>query len=148
MQSEEYNNLLLKGSVLVMACDGEIHETEVEELTALGEKSIFFDGLDVDQKVSELASQIRNQGKLVSEAYFKELQSASLSETKKFNLVEVLLRIIASDGVIDENEVAFLKEVCHCLMIKNEDLIVRFPKFISYFLSKKSAITSYRFAEI
>ena len=44
MKNQEFKNFLFKSAVMAMACDGDIAETEIEEIKSIVANEIYFMG--------------------------------------------------------------------------------------------------------
>ena len=57
MKTEAFQDLLLKSAVSVVACDGNIDETEISEIRNMAENEIYFMGYDFEEP---LANNLKN----------------------------------------------------------------------------------------
>ncbi|MEM8528463.1 MAG: TerB family tellurite resistance protein [Bacteroidota bacterium] len=135
MTSLEFKKILFQAAFSIMACDGEIHDTELSEIKDIAENSIFFDGLNHEEELQMQVSIFKAKGGLAIQDFFKLIQATNLSAIQEEHLIEVLIRIINADHKVDENEVHFLSEVRRTLKIDDTKLVVKFPKHINLLLN-------------
>lgn len=135
MTSIEFKKILFQAAFSIMACDGEIHDTELSEIKDIAENSIYFDGLNHEEELQTQVSIFKAKGGLAIQDFFKLIQSINLSAIQEEHLIEVLIRIINADNRVDENELHFLSQVRHTLKIDDTKLIVKFPKYINLLLN-------------
>lgn len=134
MKSVEFQNFLFKSAVMVMACDGEIADSELDELKRIIENEIYLLGYEYEAPLKNLVESIKANGKSSINQYLKEFDALTLSPKQELILVEILIRMIEADSIIQPSEVMFLQLVKSKLKTSEESLIVKFPKQINYLL--------------
>jgi uncharacterized tellurite resistance protein B-like protein len=134
MKTEEFQNFLLKSAISVMACDGSIDESEVTEIKNMADNEIYFMGFDIEEPFEASLSYIKQNGKKAINEYLNELSQLNLNEKQEIILIEVLIRTIESDNVIEESEIKFLQMVKSKLGISEETIITQFPKQMKYLI--------------
>lgn len=134
MKTEAFQNLLLKSAISVMACDGSIDESEIEEIKNMADNEIYFMGYDIEEPFETSLSYIKQNGKKAINEYLNELNQLNLSEKQELLLIEVLIRTIESDNKIEDSEVKFLQMVKSKLGISEEIIITQFPKQMKYLI--------------
>jgi uncharacterized tellurite resistance protein B-like protein len=128
MKAHDFQKLLFKSAVSIMAADGEIHETEVAELKTLVSESAYFLDFEFDAALNENLSLIKSDGKDSINSFLKDLAISELNKHQQLILVEVLFRIIDADNKIEENEIVLFQKIKTKLNITDEELILKFPK--------------------
>ena len=53
-----------------MACDGEIHEMEMEELRAIAAETPYFTDLDIETELQQSAKDLEEKGRYFFTSYF------------------------------------------------------------------------------
>ncbi len=134
MKNQDFKDFLFKSAVMAMACDGNIAETEIEEIKAIVANEIYFMGYDFREPLKSNITNIKLNGKRAVNQYLQEIGTSGLNEHQEVLLIEVLLRIIEADNDVQQSELKFLQMAKAKLKIDEQTLIVKFPKQIDYLL--------------
>jgi len=134
MKNQDFKHFLFKSAVMAMACDGEIAESEIEEIKSIVANEIYFIGYDLEEQLKSNIDNIKANGKNAVNQYLQEIVSSDLSQHQEVLLIEVLLRMIEADDVVLESEIKFLQMAKSKLKIDEQTLIVKFPKQIDYLM--------------
>ena len=134
MKTEAFQNFLLKSAISVMACDGSIDESEITEIKNMADNEIYFMGFEIEESFEAILSYIKQNGKKAINEYLNELSQLNLNEKQELLLIEVLIRTIESDNVIEESEIKFLQMVKSKLDVSEENIIIQFPKQMKYLI--------------
>ena len=136
MKNKEFKKILFKGAFSVMACDGEVAESEVAEMKEMLSNSPYFDGLNYDVELKEAFADIKNNGTKSIELFFEKLKSISLSKKQELQLIEVLVRMIEADGKVEDSELHFMHKVKSALkQLSDVNIIVHFPRHFDWFMN-------------
>ncbi|MBK7440158.1 MAG: tellurite resistance TerB family protein [Chitinophagales bacterium] len=135
MKNQDFKDFLFKSAVMAMACDGDIAETEIEEIKAIVTNEIYFMGYDVEAPLQDNIDNIKANGKGAINQYLEEIGTSNLNEHQEILLIEVLLRIMEADNVVQPRELKFLQMAKSKLKVDEQTLIVKFPKQIDYLLN-------------
>jgi len=135
MKNQEFKDFLFKSAIMAMACDGDIAETEIEEIKAIVANEIYFIGYDYEEPLKSNIQNIKTNGKTALNQYLKEIETNNLSENQEILLVEVLLRIIEADNDVQTSEIKFLQMAKAKLKLDDQTLIVKFPRQIDLLLN-------------
>lgn len=134
MKNKDFQDFLFKSAVMVMSCDGEIAASEIDELKNITENEIYLLGYEYEEPLQRLVDDIKINGKDAINKYLNEIDNLSLSPKQELILVEILIRMIEADSIIQPSEIMFLQLVKAKLKTSEENLIVKFPKQVSYLL--------------
>ena len=134
MKTEEFQELMLKSAVAIIACDGSIDEVELLEIKNMAENEIYFMGYDFEQPLSNFLNYIKQNGINAINDFLDEVAQANLNENQELLLIEVLIRAIESDERTESNEIKFLQMVKSKLKLSEEMLIKKFPKQMNFFI--------------
>jgi uncharacterized tellurite resistance protein B-like protein len=134
MKANEFQKFLFKGAVFAMACDGDIDESEIKEIELIAENEIYFMGFDYKIPMKEEIKLIKSGGKNAINGFLTQLSKTDLKEKQEIILIEVLVRVIEADGIIDPNEVKFIQLILSKLNIEKETIITLFPKQINWLI--------------
>lgn len=145
MKTIDFQKLLFMSAVSVMAIDGEIHESEIEEIKSIVTNTAYFLDFDYEKELEDNIINIKKTGKEAINNYLLILSNSNLSEKQEIILIEIVLRIMEADNMFHLNEVIFLQMVKSKIKISDEILIIKFPKYIHYLmdLNNYSSITTF-----
>jgi len=138
MKTQDFQNFLFKSAVTVMACDGNISETEISEIKNMAANEIYFLDYSIEEPLQSNLANIKANGKNAINQYLTELASADLTERQEILLIEVLIRMIEADKQVEENEIKFLQMVKAKLKVTEETLIVKFPNQFEYLVDSNN----------
>ena len=126
MEHFNFQKLLFRSAVCVMACDGEIHEDEKKEIEKIVNTTHYFKGMDCSSELQHIIAEIGEQGRTVIRSYFDQIRESDFTPVQELLLLEILMRIINADGKLDPNEIKFLHIVKSKLKVHEEIIIERF----------------------
>lgn len=134
MKNQDFKDFLFKSAVMAMACDGDIAETEIEEIKNIVANEIYFMGYDFEEPLKSNIDNIKANGKAAINQYLQEIETNNLNEHQEILLIEVVLRIIEADNDVQTSELKFLQMAKAKLKVDEQTLIVKFPKQIDHLL--------------
>ena len=120
----ELNELLLRTAFACMACDGDIAPEEVQLIKDYAKDSNIFGDIDVDKELDLLLKEINSKGKRFLKEYLSKVYEATLNEEEKIQLLNVAVRMIRADNVIEYSEIKFFKVIRSNLKAVNNDTIL------------------------
>ena len=120
--------LLLKTAFSCMTCDGEIVTEEISLVKSLAEKTILFEGLDVESILNSFIQEINKTGKKFLVDYLAEVKSAELNKNDELSVLDIAFKTINSDNIIEYKEVKFFKKIRTRLDITDEEIIEIYPE--------------------
>jgi len=130
----DFDKILLQTAFSFMTCDGDIDKNEVALIREMAvEKSLFGD-IDIDIELEFLIEVINAKGMGFLKDYFKVLKNAELSTDQELQLVEIALKTLEADAVIDYNEVKFFRIFRTLLAVSDSGIKNKFPDFPDEFL--------------
>ena len=126
MENIAYQKVLFKTVMCVMACDGEIHESEIKEVELAFQQTEYFKDLVFKDELALVINDFnQNETKFVWDC-ISSFAGHILSPVQELQVLELILRIIYADGRVDRNELEFLKIVKSHLNVSNEIFFKRF----------------------
>lgn len=134
MNTAEFQHLLVRSSLSMMAVDGNIHDSEIAALKEYTSESLYFSGLDLDPLLDRFSKDIKLGGKKVINEFLEDLRLIKLSKQQERVLYEVLVRVLEADTKIEENELHFLGLIRARLGTLQTTLAAHFPSKIKYFI--------------
>jgi uncharacterized membrane protein YebE (DUF533 family) len=134
MKTDDFQEFLLKSAVTVMACDGNIDSDEIQEIENMAESEIYFLGFDITLPLASNIAYIKEHGTKAVNEYLRSIPGAKLNAQQELLLIEVLIRTIEADNIIDDAEIKFLQMVKSKLTTTEETIITKFPKQINYLI--------------
>jgi len=126
MESIEFKKQLLRTAFGVMACDGQIHPSEIEELRQISLGTKYLEGVDIDSELNAITAEFNSKKRVFFRENFKNLTDAKLPEGEKLIVMDVVLRMISADNRVDENEAKFLRALKKRLELSDELIRQRF----------------------
>jgi uncharacterized tellurite resistance protein B-like protein len=136
MKPAEFQKFLFRSAVTTIAVDGEIHNSEIEEIKLLVNSTAYFLDFEYEHVLKEITTDINSKGKKSVNEYLISLAESELSEQQKIILIDVILRMIEADKSVHPNEIQFLHLVKAKIKISEELLLIKFPRQIDYLLEK------------
>jgi uncharacterized tellurite resistance protein B-like protein len=124
---KSFNTILLKTAILSMAIDGEIHEKELEFFHQFSSDNVYFEEFDLDSYFKKAIVAIKKDVEGFIITLTNEVKESDLDKQLKLIIVDVILAIIQSDEVIDDNEIVFLNRMLEIFDIDKRSLISRHP---------------------
>ena len=131
METKDFKKLLFKTAFCVMACDGSIDDLEIQEMRKIDSSTTYFSDIDLSDELDELINELHNKNIKIVKNLFDLLRENTLTISQELLILEVTMRIINADDVIDDNEVRFLNLIRSKLDLGNQIIHQRFGK-ISY----------------
>ena len=126
MNDVEYHRFLFDTAMLVMACDGEIHDKEIAEMGLAFKHSVMFKGLDFDSELDRFLAKLNGDAGAAIREYFDKIGTLRLDPVQELQVLEIILRILYADDRADENEIRFLMLVKDGLGVVDEIFHKRF----------------------
>jgi|AntAceMinimDraft_9_1070365.scaffolds.fasta_scaffold29516_2 uncharacterized tellurite resistance protein B-like protein len=127
MEELKFEKLLFNTAICVMACDGEIHDREIQELKLIAKNTPYFKDLDYQTELDTIMKKIKNNTNIMKQ-YFEEIKAVELSPVQELLILEVVLRMMYADNRIDENEVKLIRIIKSYLKIPDQIIFERFGK--------------------
>lgn len=120
----ELNELLLRTAFACMACDGDIAPEEVQLIKDYAKDSNTFGDIDVNKELDLLLKEINAKGKRFLKEYLSMVFEATLNEAEELQLLNVAMRMILADNIIEYSEIKFFKVIRSNLKVVNNETIL------------------------
>lgn len=127
--------LLVKVAFACMACDGEIDAAEIDCIQQVFANNDSIKKESLLALLNELRGQLNLDSKVFFNTLFVELSNVVLSESDELELINVAIKIIEADNVIDYSEVKLLKKIRSYLKISDKALLNAMPDKEDYIAS-------------
>lgn len=128
------SELLLKTAFCCMACDGDIAPEEISTLNEFALNSQSFKDIDIQNTINGYVIAINDKkGSFLTE-YLSEVKNANLDDDSSLRLVDIAIKMIEADNVIEYSEVSFFKRIRNNLNISDDILYEKMPDKEDYFL--------------
>lgn len=131
-EKEEFQTLLFKTAFCFMVCDGHIDERELQEIRKMKETSFFFKDIELEDELNSLLALYEEKGVLIMDELFESVTSKKLSSVQELLLLEVALRIVFADNIVDENELRYIRYLRSKLKLQDSMINERFG-YIDFF---------------
>lgn len=127
MEKNEFSDLLLLTAFSVMACDGDIDkEEEVPLIINFEKKESLFGVSDLENRLNQLVVEINQNSTQFFKRYFKLLSNANMTYDQEKGLVDVAIRMIEADNIIQYSELRFFKIIHSYLKISGDEIMKEF----------------------
>lgn len=128
------SELLLKTAFCCMACDGDIAPEEISTLNEFALNSQSFKDIDIQNTINGYVIAINDKkGSFLTE-YLSEVKNANLDDDSSLRLIDIAIKMIEADNVIEYSEVSFFKRIRNNLNISDDILYEKMPDKEDYFL--------------
>ncbi len=123
-----------------MACDGDIAEDEITLIKeTIANEAKPFEGLEVENLLNTYVSEINEMGKLFLTRYLSALAEAELTQEEELQVVDLAIKMIEADNVIQYSEVSFFKKIRVRLSLSDEQILEKHPDKEDFLLPDISA---------
>ncbi len=119
--------LYLKTIFCCMACDGDIADKEVAMIKDLLSKTSLLDGLDIETILNAYISDINSKGGTFLKKYLCELSDAELTKKEELLIVDLAIKTIDADDILEYSEVKFFKKIRLRLSVSDEEILNQHP---------------------
>ncbi len=126
MEKNEFSDLLLLTAFSVMACDGDIDPKEVTLISDLEKKESLFNIENLEARLNQLVEEINKDGHGFLRNYFKKLKQAELTHDQESKLVDVTIKMIEADEIVQYTELRFFKIIHSYLKISGDEIMKEF----------------------
>ena len=126
IERPEFQRLLFRTAFCVMACDGECHPDEENEIRLMNKSASYFQGIDLSDELEKLLTEVKARGKHIVDDLFDDLAKLDISTVQELLLLEVSFRIVVADKKVDENEKKFIRLLRSNLKVHDEIIRDRF----------------------
>jgi len=128
METKDFKKLLFKTAFCVMACDGNIDDMEIQEMKKIDSNTTYFSDTDLTEELNNLINGLQDKNTKIVKGLFDSLRENKLTITQELLILEITMRIISADKIIDENEVRFLNLIRSKLDLGDKIIHERFGK--------------------
>lgn len=120
-----------------MACDGSVAQEELDLVRHYTTTSSYFKEIDVQQKINEYVSAINSDGSHFLSCFLTKISDLNLDEEAEKAIVQMAVRMIQEDNVIEYSEIRFFKKIRAKLnltdevlleILKDESIFQKFPE--------------------
>ncbi len=141
MLTIETRKLLFEMACTAVVCDGRIDEREIKELHYIDTSTPYFKDLDLSSDIEQFIATYNRLGDEVIQLSLQKLKNKNLTPGQQLLALEIILRIIYSDEVVEEDEISFIRAVRNVLPINDEIIIDRFGEIDILFKKDHSKMT-------
>lgn len=136
----DINELYLKTLFCCSACDGDIAKEEIDLVKNITKDYDYFKELQVEETLNSYISEINVLGKTFLRNYLTDLSKSSLSENDQLILIDLAIKMIEADNIIQYSEVKFFKKIRNRLTVSDDVILARFPNYEDYLLPDISTV--------
>ena len=126
MDKVKFKKILFKIAFCTMACDGDIDDSEIAEIKLMDKKANYFADIDLSNELEQLVLDFKANGVGIIENLFEEVSKTDFNPIQELIILEVAIRVIYADNIVDENEIKFFRFLRSKLKIPNNIISDRF----------------------
>jgi len=126
LERPDFQRLLFRTAFCVMACNGELHQKEKDEIRGMSKSASYFKGINLSAELQELLNDFKERGTHIVEELFETLTKLDASIVQELLLLEVAFRVVAADNEEDEYERKFVRFLRSKLKVHDEVIRDRF----------------------
>ena len=142
MEKIEFEKILLQTAFCCLASDGNVDEREISLLKSVFSEKEQYKDLNFDEKINSFIKNYKEKGKQFFFFYFDLLRDSDLNEEEELSIINIAIKTIKADELIEYSEIKFFKIIRHNLKISDEKILAVFPD-IEQFLEKDIITESY-----
>lgn len=128
------NELYLKTIFCCMACDGDIAPEEVAMVKTVTSNEPEFKDLDVEGVVNDYIAAINDREAAFLKQYLKEVSQQEMTDGEQMKVIDLAVRTIMADNVIEYSEVKFFKKIRSRLSLTDEQILEQHPDIEDWLL--------------
>ena len=141
MEKTEFEKILLKTAFCCLASDGNIDKREIDLIQSIFANFEQYKDLNLQDKINSFIKIYNEKGKEFFTNYFDLLKDASFSLEEELGIIDVSIRTIQADDLIEYSEIKFFKIIRHHLKATDSQILEKFPD-IEIFLEEDIATES------
>ena len=126
MNQKDFTLNLIKIGFCSMACDGDIHQDEINILNNIAQKDFYFSGYKISNEIEILSSDFKVNGIRLIDTVLNEQVVLDYTESQKLILIEVAIGIVKADRKIEKEEIDFVNKLIINLKVPSEFIRLRF----------------------
>lgn len=132
MDNQAFDALLLKSVFACMACDQHIDAQEMAHIRQRSREKGLFGGLDVEDELKRLETELNEMGYGFFRSFFGELSEAGLDKEQELMLLEAAVDMVEANEEMEYAEVKFVKLIRAELKVSNEEILAANPAHEKY----------------
>jgi uncharacterized tellurite resistance protein B-like protein len=125
-----FDKLLLQTAFICMACDGKIAPVEIALIKSICDKEPVFQNMDFNVEIEKFVTDINAGGKQFIANCLQLLEETNLTEQEELDLIDIAIRVIKADNVVEYSEIKFFKTIRYRLKISDDAVIAYFSSTI------------------
>jgi uncharacterized tellurite resistance protein B-like protein len=132
MEKTEFEQLLLNTAFCCLASDGNIDKQEIDLIQSIFSNYEQFRDLQLQNKLNYYIEQYNNLGREFINNYFDILIENSLSFEQEIAIIDIAIKTIQADQIIEYSEIKFFKIIRRNLKVSNDEILKLFPEIEMY----------------
>jgi len=132
MEKTEFEQLLLNTAFCCLASDGNINKQEIDLIQSIFSNYEQFRDLQLQNKLNYYIEQYNNLGREFINNYFDILIENSLSFEQEIAIIDIAIKTIQADQIIEYSEIKFFKIIRRNLKVSNDEILKLFPEIEMY----------------
>jgi hypothetical protein len=141
MEKTEFEKILLKTAFCCLASDGNIDKREIDLIQSIFANFEQYKDVNLQDKINSFIKIYNDNGKEFFNHYFDLLKDTFFSLEEELGIIDVAIRTIQADDLIEYSEIKFFKIIRHHLKATDSQILEKFPD-IEIFLEEDIATES------
>jgi hypothetical protein len=141
MEKIDFEKLLLKTAFCCLASDGNIDNREIEMIQSIFMNYDQYKDVNLKAKINSFIEIYNEKGRDFFTYYFDLLKEATFSLDEELAIIDIAIRTIQADELIEYSEIKFFKIIRHHLKATDNQILEKFPE-IEMFLEEDIATES------
>lgn len=141
MEKTEFEKILLKTAFCCLASDGNIDKREIDLIQSIFTNFDQYKNVNLKSKINSFIELYNEKGRDFFTFYFDLLKEATFSLDEELTIIDIAIRTIQADDLIEYSEIKFFKIIRHHLKATDSQILEKFPD-IEIFLEEDIATES------
>ena len=127
MEKTEFEKILLKTAFCCLASDGNIDKREIDLIQSIFMNYDQYRDVNLKNKINSFIEIYNEKGKDFFTFYFDLLKESSFSLDEELAIIDIAIRTIQADDLIEYSEIKFFKIIRHHLTATDSEILEKFP---------------------
>jgi len=132
MEKTEFEKILLKTAFCCLASDGNIDKREIDLIQSIFANFEQYKDINLQEKINSFIKIYNDNGKEFLTHYFDLLKDTFFSLEEELGIIDVAIRTIQADDLIEYSEIKFFKIIRHHLKATDSQILEKFPDIVIF----------------
>jgi len=132
MEKTEFEKILLKTAFCCLASEGNIDKREIDLIQSIFANFEQYKDINLQEKINSFIKIYNDNGKEFLTHYFDLLKDTFFSLEEELGIIDVAIRTIQADDLIEYSEIKFFKIIRHHLKATDSQILEKFPDIVIF----------------